>query len=345
MFNLSRENPNQISPRDTVLLMIRSFQISQCIYAAVKLGILNLLGDGSKHYQELAKETNTHADSLYRLLRTLVSLGVLQENQPDYFQNTPLAAYLRDDQVGTLRNWLITEIEESYACWGNFTQSLTTGEGAFKATYGLDIEEYHRENPSLNKVYDQSMNDITTFQIAKILEAYDFSSVEVLADIGGGQGKLIAAILKRYPQIKGILFEQPYSLEKAKNLLKQEGVSERCELISGDFFESVPVVADVYLLKQVLLSWNDQQVVNILKNCRQYMPSTSRLLIAERIIRKIYWRDNLADLQLWMLHSGKIRSENELKVLLTSAGFQIDKIIDTMPVQSLIEASPLPKLN
>jgi hypothetical protein len=189
------------------------------------------------------------------------------------------------------------------------------------------------------------MNDITTFQIAKILEAYDFSSVEVLADIGGGQGKLIAAILKRYPQIKGILFEQPYSLEKAKNLLKQEGVSERCELISGDFFESVPVVADVYLLKQVLLSWNDQQVVDILKNCRQYMPSTSRLLIAERIIRKIYWRDNLADLQLWMLHSGKIRSENELKVLLTSAGFQIDKIIDTMPVQSLIEASPLPKLN
>jgi len=269
----------------------------------------------------------------------------LQENQPDYFQNTPLAAYLRDDQVGTLRNWLITEIEESYACWGNFTQSLTTGEGAFKAMYGLDIEEYHRENPSLNKVYDQSMNDITIFQIAKILEAYDFSSVEVLADIGGGQGKLIAAILKRYPQIKGILFEQPYSLEKAKNLLKQEGVSERCELISGDFFESVPVVADVYLLKQVLLSWNDQQVVDILKNCRQYMPSTSRLLIAERIIRKIYWRDNLADLQLWMLHSGKIRSENELKVLLTSAGFQIDRIIDTMPVQSLIEASPLPKLN
>lgn len=120
MFNLPGENPNQISPRDTVLLMIRGFQISQCIYAAVKLGILDLLGDGSKHYQELATETNTHADSLYRLLRTLVSLGILQENQPDYFQNTPLAAYLRDDQVGTLRNWLITEIEESYACWGQF---------------------------------------------------------------------------------------------------------------------------------------------------------------------------------------------------------------------------------
>ena len=345
MFNLQVKKPNQESHRETILQMLRGFQISQCIYAAAKLGIVDSLQDNPKHYQELASETNTHADSLYRLLRTLASLGILQETQPNYFQNTPLAAYLREDQAGTVRNFLITEIEEGYACWGNFLQSLTTGKGAFESMHGVDIEEYHQQNPSQNEVFDRAMIDITAVQNPLILAAYDFSAVETVVDIGGGQGRFLAGILQSYPKLKGILFEQAYSIEKARNLLRQEGVIERCELISGSFFESVPMGADIYLLKKILLNWDDRKVVEILKTCHQAMSAKSRLLIIDRILEKSRWKDNFADLNLWMISSGKIRAETEYELLLKRAGFQINRVIETQCMESLIEATPIPQLN
>lgn len=341
MFNLQRENPGQMSDRDTVLQMIRGFQISQCIYAAAKLGIVDLLADGTKSYQELATETHTHADLLYRFLRTLTSLGILEETQPNYFQNTAVATYLRDKQQGTVRNFLMAEIEESYASWGNLTQSLTTGQGAFESMYGVNIEEFHQQNSDQAEVFDQAMVDITAIQNPLILAAYDFSVGEIVADIGGGYGKFLAAILQKYPQIKGVLFEQPYCIEQGKYLLTQEGVIDRCSLITGSFFDPIFLKADIYLLKKILLNWDDQKALEILKNCRQAMDPSSRLLIVDRILHKNRWKDNLADLNLWMLGSGKIRSESEFRVLLETAGFQITKIIDSQSIDSLIEATPL----
>jgi hypothetical protein len=340
MFNLQPEIPNPISPRQTMLQMLRGFQISQCIYAATKLGIVDLLEDGAKHYDQLATETNTDPDSLYRLLRTLASLKILQETQPNYFQNTVLASYLRDNQPGNIRNFLITEVEESYACWGNFIESVKTGKGAFESFHGVNIEEYHQQNPTQNQVFDQAMIDITAFQTPLILAAYDFSTVETIADIGGGQGKFLAAILHHYPHLKGILFEQPYSLEQAKILLTKESVINRCELISGDFFESIPVVADIYLLKKILLNWEDEEVIKILKRCHETMPKKSRLLIIDRILQKNRWQDNFADLNLWMISSGRIRTELQFRVLLEAAGFEMTQIIATESIESLIEATP-----
>lgn len=340
MFNLRIETPNQISHRETMLQMLRGFQISQCIYAAAKLGIIDLLENSPKHCDELAIETNTHADSLYRLLRALASLGIVKETQPKYFENTTLAAYLRDNQQGTIRNFLITAIEEGYACWGNFIQSLKTGQGAFDSLYGVDIEEYYQQNIVQNENFDQAMIDITTVQTPLILAAYDFSSIETIADIGGGQGRFLSAILQRYPQLKGVLFEQKYSLEQAKKLLTKEGVIKRCELITGDFFESIPVVADIYLLKKILLNWDDQKVTKILKTCHQAMPKKSRLLILDRILQKNRWQDNFADLNIWMISSGRIRTENEYSILLKAAGFEITTIIPSESLESLIEATP-----
>lgn len=334
------ENFDQIPHQEVILQRLMGVGIAQSIVVATKLGIANLLKEGPKPCDELAVVTHTHGDTLYRLLRALASVDIFLEIQPKYFQLTPLATCLQEDHPNSVRNFVLLQGGLEYSSWGNLMYSLYTGKSAFENLYGMNFFQYLNQNSSATQIFAGAMSEVSARHNKAILVAYDFSSIDTLVDIGGGQGGLITTILQRYPSLKGMLFEQPAMLEKANSLIEQRNLQSRCELIGGDFFESIPVTADAYLLKNILHDWDDQKSVKILQNCRASMAGQKgRLLVIEKVMvdNQTPWRVMFSDIKMLMLLEGRTRTVEEFKSLFKLAGFQLTKIVPTETEISVIE--------
>ncbi|MTJ29322.1 methyltransferase [Aphanizomenon sp. UHCC 0183] len=338
-FTDSLGNSISLSDRTKMQEMIQGFQVMQSIFAATKLGLADILRDGEQSYNELAALTDTDSDALYRLLKALSGVGIFTEIQPGYFQNTSLSTCLFNE-YGSMRNYILSQGEIGYACWGELIHSIYTGKSSSAYLYGMERIEYFRQNESLCKIWDGLNFDLSVPQSFAILNAYDFSSSQTIVDIGGGLGVLLAFILHKYSTVKGVLFEQPSPIKRAQDLLTREGLLDRCELVEGDFCESVPGEADVYLLKNVLPMFKDQIAIKILNNCYRVMTKGTKLLVIERVIGKSRWTDNFSNLNSLVLSSGKFRTEDEFRQLLESVGFKIVNIIPTESVISIIECIP-----
>src|SRR4028118_826891 len=278
--------PNQaMPPQLAVLQMASGYWVSQSIYVAAKLGIADLLKDSPKSCDELATATGTNAPSLYRVLRALASLGVFAETQPNHFTLTPLAACLQSDVPDSVRAFVIMLGEEHYRAWGDLLHGVQTGGSPFENLYGMNLFDYLAQNAESAKIFDESMTNASAIESATIAASYDFSSIQTLVDVAGGEGLLIASILKSNPTLKGVLFDQPYVIERAKRFLEAEGLLERCELAAGNFFESVPEGGDAYILKNIILDWDDERAIGILKQCHKVMPDNGKLLVAQQVIQ------------------------------------------------------------
>lgn len=330
---------NQKHPWQVMLEIASAYQVSQMIYVVTKLGIVDLLKDGTKHCDELATATDTHSTSLYRLLRALASHGFFVETQFRCFQLTPLGGCLQTDIRGNVPGSIIWE-EQAFKTFGNLLHSVKTGESAFENLYSISFWQYCKENPALGEVFNQLMVNITKSDESAILEAYDFLSIKKLVDIGGGIGALIAAILKENSTMNGVLFEQPEVIEKAQNFLDREGVSNRCEVIGGSFFEEIPAGADAYVIKRVIHDWDDEQAIKILQRCCQAMTETSKLLVLESVMSTTNARRDETMLDIWMLlyfPGAQERTKNEYQNLFRAAGLKLNKIIPTKSGVSIIE--------
>lgn len=333
-----------LPPQTVLMQMATSNWISQAVYVAAKLGIADLLKEGAKHCDELASLTKTHARSLYRLLRALASLGVFAETESGYFTLTPLADYLRSDRPDSLRAMAIMNGEEHYKAWGELMQSVQTGESAFEHLYGMQIFQYYAQNPEPAQIFDRAMTSYSSIESAAVVENYDFSSIQTLVDVAGGHGNLLASILKANPSMKGMLFDRLSVIEGAKPLLEAAGVLDRCQLGSGDFFESVPTGGDAYILKHIVHDWGDEQAIAILKRCHEAMPENGKLLLVEQVIPpgNEPFVGKLLDLNMLVMCSGGCeRTEAEYRTLLKKAGFKLTKIVPTHADVSVIEGTRL----
>lgn len=320
--------------------MISSFWVSRAIYIAAKLGIADYLQQ-PKTAQELATLTDTHAPSLYRVLRALASLGIFAEDDNHRFRLTPLAATLQTDATASLRFMAIAELgDERYLGWGNVLHSVKTGETAFDQIAGMSIWDYYSQHPENGKFFDRAMTNLTASVVKGVLESYDFSSLSTVVDVGGGQGSLISAILKANPTLKGILFDMPSVIADALPKLAEEGIADRCVGVGGNFFESVPVGGDAYLLKWIIHDWDDPQAIAILKNCYQAMSDNGKLLLIELVVFPGNEQPlaKVLDLNMLVMMGGKERTEAEYRVLLQAAGFQLTRIIFTSLPVNVIEA-------
>jgi ubiquinone/menaquinone biosynthesis C-methylase UbiE len=333
--------PNQAMPPQVALLQMASgYWVSQSIYVAAKLGIADLLKDSPKSCDELATATGTNAPSLYRVLRALASLGVFAETQPNHFTLTPIAACLQSDVPDSFRAFVILLGEEHYRVWGDLLHGVQTGGRSFEHIYGMNIFEYLAQNPESAKIFDESMTNFSVFESAAIAASYDFSSIQTLVDVAGGEGHLIASILKSNPTLKGVLFDQPYVIERAKRFLEAEGVLERCQLAAGNFFESVSEGGDAYILKHIIHDWDDERAIAILKQCHKVMPDNGKLLVAEQVIPpgNEPFMGKLLDLNmLVMTPGGRERTEAEYRALFEKAGFKLTRIVSTQEDVSIIE--------
>jgi hypothetical protein len=307
---------------------------------AAKLGIADLLKDSPKSCDELATATGTNAPSLYRLLRALASLGVFAETQPNHFSLTPLAACLQSDVPDSIRAYVILRGEEQYRAWGDLLHGVQTGGSSFEHIYGMNLFDYLAQNPESAKIFDESMTNLSAIESAAIAASYDFSSIQTLVDVAGGEGLLIASILKSNPTLKGVLFDRPYVIERAKRFLEAEGVLERCQLAGGNFFESVPEGGDAYILKHIIHDWDDERAIAILKQCHKVMPDNGKVLVAEQVIPpgNEPFMGKLLDLHmLVMAPGGRERTEAEYRALFEKAGFKLTRIVPTQREVSIVE--------
>lgn len=327
------------SPPEQIGQMLTGYWISQSLYVAAKLGLADLLVNGARTADDLAKATSTHAPSLYRLLRALASVGVFVEQNDHRFGLTPLAECLRSDRPGSQRSLLVMAGEEHFRAWCDFLYSVQTGRNAFEKVFGMPVFDFLSRNPEQAKVFDAAMVGVHGRETAAMLDGYDFSAIRVLADVGGGNGSLLTEALKRHPTMQGILYDLPGVIERAKKSIESAGLADRCRTLSGSFFESVPPGADAYLMRHIIHDWDDGQSLQILRNVHRAMGPQGKLLLVEGVVPP--GNDpsftKLLDLNMLVIPGGKERTEAEYRALYDNAGFRLTRIVPTASEVSVIE--------
>lgn len=343
MTDETEQNNDQTPATVQLLQLISGFWVSRAIYIIAKLGIPDFLKDGPKSAADLAAATNTHAPSLFRILRALASVNVLT-CKTSRFGLTPISELLATDTPRSLRWFTVSELgEEHYPAWGNLMHSVKTGEIAFDEFYGMDVWEFFRKNPEHAAIFNEAMSGATASTNEAILANYDFSGFHKLVDIGGGHGGLITSVLKANSKLMGILFDAPQVIEGSKKKIAIAGLAERCEVIAGDFLESVPGGADAYILKWIIHDWNDDLSIKILRNIRAQIAAEGRLIVVDAVVPETNEPhfSKFLDLNMLVMTGGKERTAEEFAQLLKPAGFEPLRIIPTETPASLIEAKPV----
>jgi hypothetical protein len=334
---------SQPSPQEHIARMIQGASLAQAIHVVAKIGIADLLADGPRSTADLAAATGTHPRSLYRLLRALASLGVFAEGETQVFALTPAAETLRSDVPGSQRAFAIMMGEEMFASWGGLIDSVRTGRSAFEILHGKPIFDYLSERPEKAQVFDAAMTSIHGRETAAMLDAYDYSGIRVLADVGGGNGSTLIGILQRHPHVQGLLYDLPGVVERAKRAIEAAGLADRCRAIGGSFFESVPEGADAYMMRHIIHDWDDDQSATILRNVRKAMAANARLLVVESVIAPGNEPSGgkLLDLAMMVIPGGVERTEEEYRELYSQAGFRMSRIIPTAAEVCVIEGTPV----
>jgi ubiquinone/menaquinone biosynthesis C-methylase UbiE len=341
--NLKDMPPSRDMPPSMVLMQMATGKwVSQAIYVAAKLGIADLLEQEPKSCEDLAASTQTDPEALYRVLRALASVGVFSEVADRRFCLTPIAECLRTGAPGSLRA-LATMCGErwSWDMWGKILYSVKTGKPSFDHVHKMRPFEFLARNPEDGRLFDQAMAVFSTAENAAVIAAFDFSQFKKIVDVGAGHGRLLLSMLKASSQLEAILFDLAPVIEGARALINEAGIAERCNLISGDFFESIPPGGDAYLLKHIIHDWDDANAIKILTNCRRAMGKNARLLVIEMVIPpgNAPFPGKFLDLEM-LLIGGRERMEAEYQAMFNSAGFNLTRIIPTQSPVSVIEGTP-----
>ena len=317
------------------------FITARAVHVAAKLGIADLLDQGPRRAAEIAEKLAVDPDALFRIMRLLAGAGVLKQSEPDLFELTDLGEPLRTASEHSMRDYIILFHEFQYPAFTNIMHQLSTGESANLKTFGHSIFGLVQSDEEFARVFFAGLASRARVDIAAVMDAYDFSSAKQIADIGGGNGGMLSAILTRFPQLSGVLFDLAPAIAEAK--AERGGALPRCTLIVGDFFDQVPAGSDIYLLKLVLHDWEDEDATRILKNCRNAMHPDSRLVIIEGLLGEgdTMTMTDLGDLVMWLSLSGRERTEAEFMTLLQRTGFKLRKKIPTKADVYILEARPV----
>ena len=329
-------------PRRTLTRLLFGQVVAQAIYAAAKLAIADLLADGPRPVAELAAAAGADTDALARLLRALASIEIFAEVAPGRFGLTPIADCLRDDRPDSGRPSAILYGEEYRRALDGLLDSVRTGEPAFDRVHGVPFFAYLAQHPEVGARFDRNMTGHFAVRNAAVVAAYDFSSIATLVDIGGGEGGLLRAVLAAHPPMRGILFDVPEVIARARQRPIDQDVGARLSLVAGDFFVEVPAGADGYVLASILHDWNDERAVALLRTIRRAIAPGGRLLVVEEVLPPGNEPSlgKFLDLMMLVLLAGRERTAEEFRTLLATAGFELTRIIPTTAGSSMIEAVP-----
>ena len=338
--------PSNAPPPAALIMtqMVYGFWVSRCLQIMAELGIADIIGDSPKTVEELASASGTHAPSLRRMLRLLSGLGVLvKSEETQRWGLTELGGMLRKDNPGSVYGSLRAHGHLlSWQAWGDLKSSLQTGQPSVEKFMGDTFFNYMSAHPQDAAIFNASMAAYQTLNAPAVVNAYDFSSAKTVMDVGGGTGTLMAHILGAHPQIRGSIFEMPHVAKEARERLASLNLADRCDVVAGDFFASIPKGQDVYSVSQILHDWDDEKSLRILTNIREAMRPDSRLLIVETVLPgdNATHFGNLYDVAMLVLVGGQERTEAEYSALVQKAGLKVARILPTSMPPSVVEVVP-----
>jgi len=326
--------------------MAMSYARSRVLCAAARLCVADALGDEVRSTDDLAQTCQADVDALYRLLRALASIGVTEETTPRYFRLTPFGRPLRKDVGQSAWPVVVFWADLLADDWSLLTDCIRMGKPASQVR-DPNIPSRWSQEPEGYSIFRAVMGTAPAEDYAPIARAWDFSHAKVVADLGGGGGSLILAVLELHPHLRGMLVDREASVEAAKTRFAGEKIYSRCELLVSDLTQSVPAGADVYMLKHFLHGYRDAEAITILKNCRAVIPENGTLLVIEFILPPLVSQADpnleghlMSDLNMLAVTGGRERSEREWQTLLQAAGFRIAEVFPVGNDVGIVEAKP-----
>jgi hypothetical protein len=345
-----------VIPNQGLVEMAMAYSRSRVLCAAARLGVADALADETRSVAELAEKCQADPAALYRLLRALASLGVTEETAPEHFRLTAFGQPLRKDAPQSVWPSVVFWSDLLADEWSLLTECIRTGSPAHDVR-NPNVPSRWSQDPESGAVFRAVMGTAPAEDYAPIAKAWDFSRAKVVADLGGGGGSLILAVLALHPHLRGMLVDLEPSIDAARPRFAKQDASSRCELVVADLMQSVPSGADVYMLKHVLHGRRDPEAITILKNCRAVIPQDGHLLILEFILPPLVFHADpqleghlMSDLNMLAVTGGKERSEREWKLLLDAAGFALTAVYpvgdDQQMVRNvgIVEAKPVADL-
>jgi hypothetical protein len=329
-------------PSQVLMQLSIGFMMTAALHAAAELRIADLLKDGAKSTRELAAASGTHEDSLYRVMRALASAGVFNETSPRVFELTDAGELLRTDHEESCRDmvlWMGNKFH--YDMYPEMQHAMKTGETVVEKVYSESCFGYLEKDKEVGEIFNRAMTMFSKMLGPAVLEAYDFSYLngKTLVDIGGGHGVLLTSILKKYPDIRGLIFDLEHVHTGAQARINETGVAGRCETHGGDFFKSVPP-GDAYIMKHIIHDWSDAKALTILKNCHAAGRGKSKVILVEAVLTPGN-EPNFAkwlDLEMLLIPGGRERTEAEFARLFEQAGFNLMRVLPTKSPVCVLEA-------
>jgi hypothetical protein len=326
-----------------MLQLLNGVHVAGAVSCLAQLGIPDLVEDGPRSAEELASQTGTNPQALYRLMRATACVGVLAEGPDGTFSETPMSAVLRSNAKPSLRALAIMGGREWHGRgWSRLEYCVRTGKQALDQVYGAHVFEYFKQNPEEAQIFNDTMTALSMIDGPAVAEAYDFDGIHSIVDVAGGHGLLLATILARNPHLKGTLYEVPHVLDGCRNG-PVTPVMERCTLASGDMFASVPAGADAYIMKHIIHDWPDDLCVKILTACRKGVNAGGKLLVVDNVIQpgNHFSPGKFLDLQMLIFPGGCERTEKQFRDLFAAAGWRLSRIIPTAAADSIVEGVPV----
>jgi len=315
--------------------------VSQAISVIAELRVADHLKNGARSSADLAKAVVANEDALYRVLRALTNVGLFREGANRTFQLTELGQFLRSDVPGNLRGYAqFVGEDHMWRAWGHLLHSVRTGEPAFDHAFREPVFDFIAKSPELAAVINDAMTSISADGARAVVAAYDFRDVRKLVDVGGGHGSMLASILKANPRTKGVVFDMHHAAEGARELLRAEGLVDRAEVSSGDFFEAVPESGDAYIMKHIIHDWDDARAITILRCCHRAMVPGGKVLVVDQVVpppNEVHF-GKLMDLEMLALTGGgRERTADEFRKLFAAAGLELTRIVPTEGPLSVVE--------
>jgi hypothetical protein len=325
-----------------VLKLLNGAHVAGAVSCLAQLGVPDLVEAGPRSADDLAGQTGTNPRALYRLLRATASVGVLAEGPEGTFSETPMSAVLRSNANPSLRALAIMGGREWHARgWSHLEYCVRTGKQALDQIYGAHVFEYLRQRPEEARIFDDAMTGFSMIDGPAVAEAYSFDGIHSIVDIAGGHGLLLATIMAKNPHLRGTLYEAPHVIEGCRNG-PLASLMDRCRLVSGDMFSSVPRGADAYIMKHIIHDWPDDVCVQLLRACRKGVNPGGKLLVVDNVIQpgNDFSPSKFLDLQMLIFPGGCERTEKQFRDLFAAAGWRLSRIIHTAAPDSLVEGLP-----
>jgi hypothetical protein len=334
---------NELPPPAIFMQLLFGKQVTYVLSGVARLGVADHMDNTGRAIEELAAKTGAHAPSLYRAMRMLSSLGVFKESPSRHFALTPVGELLKTDAAGSVR-YLAVMFGEEFATrpYAHITDCLRTGGDGVTAAYGKDIWRVLADRPEECEIFQKAMTSASGGAVGAIVEAYDFTGIRRIADVGGGHGLLLGSILRANPKIAGVLFDRPEVVESLPESAFA-GLEERVEVEGGSFFERVPDGCDAFIMKHIVHDWDDEHCITILRLMREKLSKNGRVLLCEMVVMDEPGPTPAKMLDIEMLVmtvGGKERTEAEFAELFAASRLKLNRIVPTSRPVAVIEAIP-----